>query len=83
MLATNDPPQRSTLDPFHEAIVDAVCAADAARVARTGHGHTRLAVAHEFCRPGEPCWTWPTVVTVTPIASGVRLRHPFAGMVVA
>ncbi len=77
------PPESYPLDPWHGAIVDAVSASDAERVAKAGHGFVRLAVDHEMCPPGGPCMTWPAVVTVVPLAPGVRMRVPWAGLVSA
>jgi hypothetical protein len=74
----------TTLDSLHAAAVDAVCSADRDRVATGARQFLRLAAPHEFCLPGEPCLTWPTVVEVTAIAPGLRTRRPIdAGMLAA
>lgn len=64
------------LDPFHAAIVDAICASDAGRAALGELIWLRRATEHEFCMPGSPCWSWPTQVIVRVIGSGVRIRQP-------
>jgi hypothetical protein len=66
------------LDPFHAAIVDEVCAADAGRIAAGELIALRPAVAHEFCMPGGPCWQWPAWVIVRAVVPGVRIREPLA-----
>ncbi len=65
----------TTLDLWHGAIVDAVCATDAQRVLAGERRFIRLAVAHEFCLSGG-CVDWPTVVAVYAVVPGVRIRQP-------
>jgi hypothetical protein len=65
----------STLDPWHSALIDAVCAQDARRVAAGEGRFTRLAVDHEFCTP-VGCVASPTLVHVIGVAPGHRMRWP-------
>jgi hypothetical protein len=78
MTTTPKQSDQVELDPFHGAIVDEVCATDAGRVAAGETILIRLAIGHEFCMPGAPCWTWPAWVIVRAIAPGVRIREPLA-----
>jgi hypothetical protein len=68
----------AALDEVHGRAVDDACAGDALRAAAGETCFLRLPRAHEFCPPGEPCWTWPTLVRVWAIAPGVRVREPLA-----
>ena len=58
MVALNDPQLDFTLDGWHSAIVDAVCASDTARVAAGERSFVRAAIPHELCPPGGPCLTY-------------------------
>jgi hypothetical protein len=71
------------LDPLHSSAVEVACEADRARVAAGERRFKRFAIPHEFCPPGEPCWTWPTLVLVTGYAPGIRTREPIHATVVA
>jgi hypothetical protein len=69
-------PEALILDPWHAAVVDRVCAADAARVAAGEPRVVRLAVDHEFCLP-TGCTSWgATLVEVAAIVPGLRSRRP-------
>jgi hypothetical protein len=69
---------RGRLDAWHAAVVDRVCAADAARVASGQRRFIRLLEAHELCLP-TGCTSWGSnLVEVIAIADGLRIRRPFA-----
>lgn len=69
-----------TLDPWHTAVLVRIMAADRARVDAGATRVVRLAEPHEFCLPGAPCVTWPTLVVVTAIADGLRARQPIGAL---
>jgi hypothetical protein len=71
------------LDALHASAVEAACFADRIRVAAGEHRFKRFAIPHEFCPPGEPCWSWPTIVLVTGYLPGVRTREPIRARLVA
>lgn len=74
----HDPlPDDTTLDPWHAAVVDDVCAEDAARVAAGEQQFVRFAIDHELCVPGA-CALWPdgTLIVVTAHGDGIRSRIP-------
>jgi len=64
------------LDALHLSAVEATCDADRERMASGERQFKRRAIAHEFCLPGELCWSWPVLVLVTAVAPGIRTREP-------
>ncbi len=67
------------LDPIHEAATEAACDLDRDFALRHPDlpGYSRIALDHELCPPGGPCWS-PGMVGVVFVAPGSRLRFPMA-----